>query len=93
MPVVHGSALYQAGETQSLATATVSTLAESGEGASSLVVHFTAPPFASNEVHSLLFCERRWFRNSISIRWYYSDSGRAPPASGLRHVCWPRGNR
>jgi hypothetical protein len=48
--VVHGSALVQRGETQSLATATITSLSESAEGSSTLVVHFTTPPFASNEV-------------------------------------------
>lgn len=50
IPVVHGSALVQRGETQSLATATVTSMSDSAEGSSPLVVHFTAPPFASNDV-------------------------------------------
>lgn len=54
VPVVHGSALVQRGETQSLATATVTSMSDSAEGSSPLVVHFTAPPFASNEVGTCL---------------------------------------
>ncbi len=50
VPVVHGSALFTRGETQSLATATVATLSDAGEGASPLIVHYTSPPFANNEV-------------------------------------------
>ena len=50
IPIVHGSALFQRGETQSLATTTVATLADTGEGGSSLIVHYTSPPFANNDV-------------------------------------------
>lgn len=50
VPVVHGSALFMRGETQSLTTATVATLSDAGEGASPLIVHYTSPPFANNEV-------------------------------------------
>ena len=54
--MVHGSALVQRGETQSLATATVTSMSDSAEGSLPLVVHFTAPPFASNDVGARLLC-------------------------------------
>ncbi len=53
VPVVHGSALFQRGETQSLATATVASLNDTSEEASSLVVHYTSPAFANNEVRAV----------------------------------------
>lgn len=55
--MVHGSALFQAGETQSLATATVGSPEDEQRMQGlldadnrRLIVHFTFPPYASNNV-------------------------------------------
>lgn len=57
VPVVHGSAMFQMGETQVLSTVTVGSpedeqrvggLLDSGNRR--LIVHYASPPFATNEV-------------------------------------------
>ena len=60
VPVVHGSALAAAGETQALATATVGSPEDElrgggllDAGSSRLIVHAASPPYASNEVCAL----------------------------------------
>lgn len=57
MPIVHGSALFTRGETQSLCTATVGRRGEQqkvesllgGEGAKRLFVNYSFPPFAIDD--------------------------------------------
>lgn len=57
VPVVHGSALFQGGETQVLATATVGSPEDEQRmggvldpGNRRLIVHYSSPPYATNEV-------------------------------------------
>ena len=59
--MVHGSALFQTGETQSLATATIGSPEDEQRMQGlldadnrRLIVHFTFPPYASNNVRSWL---------------------------------------
>ncbi|KAK9811328.1 hypothetical protein WJX72_001896 [[Myrmecia] bisecta] len=66
VPVVHGSALVQRGETQSLVTATVGTAREEqrmdsvlGEDTKRLIVHYAKPAFATNEVAKAGVMSRR----------------------------------
>lgn len=62
VPIVHGSALFMRGETQSLCTATVGGRGDEqrteslleGEGAKRLAVHYSFPAFAINEVGRFL---------------------------------------
>ena len=57
VPVVHGSAMFQVGETQVLSTATVGSPEDEqriggmlDSGNRRLIVHYSSPPFATNEV-------------------------------------------
>ena len=63
IPVVHGSALVQTGETQSLATATVGSPEDEQRMQGlldadnrRLIVHFNFPPYASNNVRLPVGC-------------------------------------
>lgn len=50
--MVHGSALFQRGETQVLAAATVAATEarDASQGAPNLYVQYSSPPWANNEV-------------------------------------------
>lgn len=61
IPVVHGSALFQRGETQTLATVTVGGAEDQkkndtllGRQDRQLIVHYGFPPYANNEVRACM---------------------------------------
>lgn len=62
MEVVHGSALFQCGRTQSLCTVTVGGTRDSqkmdglfGADQKDCIVHHSLPPYATNKVNGLQF--------------------------------------
>ena len=82
VPVVHGSALFQGGETQALAMCTVGSPEDEQRvggvldpGNRRLIVHYASPPYATNEVCFQLTPVAEFVSPN---HWLYNILGAAP---------------